>query len=49
MNGRSDAMHRQRGATLVIALILLTVLTILGVSTMSTARFAKNLLRSVIR
>ena len=37
MKTRIPAINRQRGATLVIALILLLILTILGVSTMSTA------------
>lgn len=37
MKTRIPAINRQRGATLVISLILLLVLTILGTSTMSTA------------
>ena len=38
MNNPVPAMDKQRGATLVISLILLLVMTILGVSTMSTAK-----------
>ena len=37
MKTQFPARDKQRGATLVIALVLLLILTILGVSTMSTA------------
>lgn len=46
MRTNGNAAIRQRGATLVVSLILLLILTILGISTMSTAsmemRMASN-------
>ena len=43
MNRQNTHFHRQQGAVLVVGLVLLLVLTILGVSTMSTASLELNM------